>query len=126
MEHLEAILIPLASFWMVFMIIKTSLDYKTRKSLIEKGMVNEKVRFLSKYEDGFMGSLKWGLVLLGIGFGLLIYKAMPADTFTYRGDEEVFAFGMMSLCAGVGLIAYYFIAAAMSRKKPDSGQDREI
>jgi hypothetical protein len=126
MEHLEEILIPLASFWLIFMIIKTSLDYKTRKSLIDKGMVNEKVRFLSKYENGFMGSLKWGLVLLGIGVGLLIYKIVPASTFVYRGDEEVFAFGMMSLCAGVGLVIYYFIASSMSKKKPESGQEREI
>jgi len=126
MEHLEEILIPLASFWLLFMIIKTSLDYKTRKNLIDKGMVNEKVRFLSKYEDGFMSSLKWGLVLLGIGLGLLIYKLMPAGTFVYRGDEEVFAFGMMSLFAGIGLIIYYFIAAAISRKKPQDGQEREI
>jgi hypothetical protein len=122
MEDLVAIIVPLGAFWLVFMIIKISLDYKTKKALIEKGQVNENIKFLAKHQNGFMSSLKWGLVLLGVGIGLMGYKFIDLGTYSRRGDEEVVAFGLMALFAGIGLVVYYFIAMKMS--KQDKLEDR--
>jgi len=116
----EAIIIPLASFWLIYMVIKISLDYKTRKALIEKGMINENVKFLAKIQNGFMSSLKWGLVLLGIGLGALIYRVIPMDRYSDYRHEEVM-FGLMILLAGLGLVIHYLIAAKSSRQNEDSG-----
>ncbi|HER00211.1 MAG TPA: hypothetical protein ENO22_12800 [candidate division Zixibacteria bacterium] len=116
MGQLEEVLIPLGAFWVIYMVIKISLDYKTKKALIEKGQVNENIKFLARHQNGFMASLKWGLVLLGVGIGLLGYKFAELETYDVRGDEEVLAFGMMALFAGIGLVVYYFIALRMSRE----------
>jgi hypothetical protein len=116
----EAIIIPLASFWLIFMVIKTSLEYKTRKVLIEKGMINENVKFLAKIQNGFMSSLKWGLVLLGIGLGALIYRVIPTDRYSEYHHEEVM-FGLMILLAGAGLVIHYLIAARASKHNEDAG-----
>ena len=114
MEHPEAVIIPIVSFWTVFMVIKTSLDYKTRKHLIEKGLVNKNVKFLQNFEGGFLSSLKWGLVLLGIGAALLITKIADYDF------EDEATFGAMFLAAGIGLVIYYFFAMFQAKNNPQN------
>jgi len=99
-------------FPIFYMMLKAILDYAARKKLIEKGMVNENVRFLAGYEGGFLSSLKWGLVLIGIGVALLIARIAQYDI----EEEGVFVFGLMFLMAGIGLLVHYFIAAQKSKE----------
>jgi len=113
----ESIIIPLGMFFITYIIIKASLDYKTRKHLIEKGLVNKDVKFLSGFEGGFMSSLKWGLVLVGIGFALLISRMVDRDV----ADEVMF--GAMFLAAGVGLVIHYFVAMTQARNNPNGKSD---
>ncbi|MBD3219212.1 MAG: hypothetical protein GF310_13130 [candidate division Zixibacteria bacterium] len=117
MEDFVAIIVPLGAFWLVFMIIKISLDYKTKKALIEKGQINENIKFLAKHQNGFMSSLKWGLILLGAGIALLGYnKLTDVGIYSGRGDEEVLALGMVALFAGFALVVYYSIASKKSKE----------
>jgi len=119
MGDLEEVLVPLAAFWLVFMIIKYSLDFKLRKKLIEKGLVDEKVRYLWRYQNGVMSSLKWGMVLVAVGLGFLAYKIAP-DAYWRDGEPEVFTFGVMLLLAGIALIVYHIIAPRISKSHEDN------
>ncbi len=114
MGDLEEVLVPLAAFWLVFMIIKQSLDYKMKKRLIDKGLVDEKVKYLWKYQNGVMSSLKWGMILVAVGIGFLAYQIAP-KSYWADGEPEVFAFGIMLLLAGVALITYHIIAPRISK-----------
>jgi hypothetical protein len=105
-------LVPITIFIVFAAIVKIVSDNKVRRLAIEKGMVNEDIKYL--YHDRFEGqipsSLKWGFVLIGIGLALFIGQLFPYDI-----TDEVTLGGMFFL-AGLGLVIYYFIASRMVKK----------
>jgi hypothetical protein len=96
----------------IYFIIKLSLEYTTRKKLIEKGLVGEDIKYLfnSNGRDRYLpSSLKWGLVLLFVGAVTIFLKLLPG----YIEGEVIF--GAMLIAAGAGLLVYYFLAAAKAK-----------
>ena len=59
-------------FGTMILITKLLVDYFTRKRLIDKGLVDEKVKFLynGSSHSRALNNLKWGMVLIGIGTAL--------------------------------------------------------
>lgn len=120
------------AFWDVFPVIiifptfalmfKWYFEYRTRKQLIEKGLVDEKVKYLqfNRWDQFAPGSLKWGLVFLFVGAAIIILRIISE----YIPGEIIL--GTILLAAGLGLLVYYLIAdAAMKRhqqnQKPFEG-----
>jgi hypothetical protein len=99
-------------FVSVIVLIKLLSDNKIRSKLIDKGMVDENVKFLffDRQEFRAPAALKWGMVLIGIGLAFIIGQLVPADI---SGEVTV---GCMFLMAGLGLIIYYFLAKSMSKQ----------
>jgi hypothetical protein len=94
-------------FGTFFLALKSYLDYRTRKQLIERGKVDETVKFLYQNQGEALvpSSLKWGLVALGIGLAVLIGQLfVPWD---YQGEVTI---SLMFIFGGVGLIIHYIIA----------------
>lgn len=106
------LLVPITFFLAVVMIIKIISDNRLRQRLIEKGMVDENVKnlYASSMDIQPLSSIKWGLVLIGIGLALLINRLWPY----YFSDEA--ALGLMFLFAGLGFLIYYFIAQRQFKK----------
>ncbi len=83
--------------------------HRERMAIIEKGIVAEDVRAL--YQRGFwrpspLSSLKWGILCVALGAGLLtglwtheVYRT--ADGFTV---------GLVAIFGGVGLLIFYALA----------------
>lgn len=113
---MEGLLVPIAFFFTVAAIIKWAMDNKTRRLLIEKGMVDEKLKYLFSEPPQSLSSIKWGLVLIGIGLALMI-----GQIFRYEISNEV-TVALMFLFAGVGFIVYYFIAKSKLRESKTEGQ----
>ena len=109
-------------FWDVFPVLvifptfglmfKWYFEYRTRKQLIEKGLVDEKVKYLqfNRMEYFAPSSLKWGLVLLFVGVAIIFLRIIAE----YIPDEIVL--GAMLIAAGLGLLVYYLIADAARKK----------
>jgi hypothetical protein len=108
------VLIPIASFIMIAVVVKIISDHKIRRQLIEKGLVEEKIKYL--YPSSFqpLASVKWGLVLIGIGAAFLIGRVFE------RGLSEEITVGLMFLFAGIGFIIYYVMA---KKQLEESGRD---
>lgn len=117
MQNMVEIIVPVASFIFIFMLVKYFLDYRTRQKLVEKGLVDEKVKFLfaEKMDAQFMSSLKWGLVLIGIGIAVFIGQSVHTDK-----SEEITA-GAMFVLAGLALLIHYGIANRLSKKSKSNG-----
>lgn len=100
-------LIPIVLFIMVPIIIKISGDINIRRKLIETGNVNESARYLftDSFERHVPSSLKWGIVLIGLGTAILIGQLVP-----YHISDEV-TISCMFIFAGLGLVTYYVIAS---------------
>lgn len=78
------VLIIFPTFGLMF---KWYFEYRTRKHLIEKGLVDEKVKFLqfNKMEHFAPSSLKWGLVFVFVGVAIVILRVISP----YVPDEIV-------------------------------------
>ena len=107
-------LIPISFFAMVYGIVYLIIRRKERLALIEKG-ADASIFESSKKEPS---SLKWGLLLIGIGVGILLGKVLAVYT---RLNEEAAFFSMICLFGGIGLIIFHVIAhKCMERPQPKS------
>jgi hypothetical protein len=94
--------IPIAFFAMVFGIVYLFVRNKERLALVQKGA--DATIFESSKQPS---SLKWGMLLVGIGTGILIGKILAIYTTL---EEEPAFFSMIFLFGGAGLIIYHLIA----------------
>ena len=94
-------------FVVVPIIIKMLSDNKTRRMLIAKGLVDEKVKylFMNKPKEYVSSSLKWGMVLIAIGLAVFVGQMAPKEL-----AEEV-TIGAMFVLGGLALVIYYAIAS---------------
>ncbi|MFH1699388.1 MAG: DUF6249 domain-containing protein [Candidatus Zixiibacteriota bacterium] len=107
----EIIIVPVIFGVFAFM-LKCWLEYLLKSKLINRGMVDEKVKFLNfnNYEKYTPTSLKWGLVFILVGLSLLVIQVFPG----YVEPEMIF--GVILVAAGAGLLIYYFVAGSLRKK----------
>lgn len=103
---MEAALIVGIVFASIVAIVKIIADNSARRRLLEKSASDiEATKALRLHPEMVnLSSLKWGMVLVGIGLAWLISRWMPY----YWHDETVV--GLMFLMAGIGMLVYYPIA----------------
>lgn len=102
-------LVPIACFAMIFGIVYIVVRRKERLAMIEKGADP------SIFERGSKAptSLKWGMLFVGIGVGILLGKIFAA--YSCLG-EEASMFSMICLFGGLSLVIYHFVERAMVKK----------
>lgn len=102
-------------------IIKTITDYKLKRRLIEKAEVNEgfstaleeSMKSISpRVEQNRYPTLKWGLVFLSVGAGLITLHFMDYNM------NSTLPFGIISASAALGFLVYYFVVK-QDLKKPE-------
>ena len=105
-------LVLVGFFAFVLGITKVLSDNWTKRKLIEARVSDDVVRTLFRKENDpeMFASLKWGIVLVSLGVGLLVSQSLPA-----RFDEPL-AWGVVLVFGGAGLLAYYAIASTLVRR----------
>lgn len=91
--------------------------HRERMALIEKGIVNEDVKYLYSHPRiSPYSSLKWGLMFLFVGIAIAV--AMLWETYTEV--TEAIYFALIFIAAGAALIVFYKIALKRLREgEPD-------
>ena len=106
----------------IISIIKLITEYKLKRRLIDKAEVSEGLStaleesmksIAPRYEQLRYPTLKWGLVFLFAGIGLII-----VDFIEYDLRRSSLPFGVISASIALGFLIYYFL---MKREinKPD-------
>jgi len=103
-------LFPISFFAMVYGIVFLFIRKKERLALIAKG-TDATIFEINKKATS---SLKWGLLLVGFGVGILLGKILAVYTTL---DEEPAFFSMICLFGGIGLIVYHLIAHQFEKNK---------
>jgi hypothetical protein len=105
MANPNEVLIPIVVFAGFAFIIKIILDYATRRKLIDKGMVDESIKYLylARPEGQVASSLKWGMIAIGIGAAIFVGQMVRPSL------QEEITIGCMFLFGGIGLVIYYAI-----------------
>jgi len=102
----EEVLIPITMFAGGFAMVFGIVYLKTRENLamLEKGFnPKEHANRPAPYKN-----LKWGLLLIGAGMGLLL--AYILDNYVFmRTDNEAIYFALIGIGGGLGLIGSYKI-----------------
>ena len=98
-------------FASIVVVVYLILRRKERLSLIEKGQPAT----IFETRKNVPQALKWGMLLIGIGVGILIGRIL--SLYTAMGEEESF-FSMVFLCGGISLVLFHFIAGNMEKKDP--------
>jgi hypothetical protein len=85
------------------------LRNKDNMALIERG-INPRESYR---KFGSLTYLKYGLLMIGAGIGLLsaylIDVAMPQPRFGFDMDRPALYFSLIGICGGIGLVISYFI-----------------
>lgn len=95
--------------------IKILSDNRVRNRLIDKGPLDENVKFLYADRTEYRGpsALKWGMVLIAVGLAFLLGQLVP----DYQGEITI---GCMFVFAGLALLLYYVIGGRMLKdNSPD-------
>jgi len=109
MEEMVPMVVVAIIFGSLVAVIKILSDNRIRKNLIESGQVDEKAKYLylkgEKSIPDPLATVKWGMVMIGIGIALLIGQFI--DQFVMYGDAEGITIGLMFLFAGIAFLIYY-------------------
>ena len=105
-------------------IVRIIFDYKIRAKLIEKGMVDENIKFLyaQRPETQSLSSLKWGIILIAVGLPVFIGRVVMIQTVP-QDSADAITIGGMLVCSGLGLCLYYLIASRKMRNIKENGTE---
>lgn len=109
------VFVPLGFFAMIVALVYLRQRNRERLRLIEKGMDAKSFEM----PVSPIRSLKWGIILVGLGVGMLIANALARTV--YFSTEEAY-FAMLFLFGGAGLLIFHFIAG---KQKNNPGQQKE-
>jgi hypothetical protein len=102
----EGVLVPISIFLGGFAMVFGIVYLRTRENLamLEKGLnPKENLNRPAPYKN-----LKWGLLLMGAGIGLLLAYILDQKVFM-TSDNEAIYFALIAIGGGAGLIGSYRI-----------------
>ena len=103
MTDLIPVIAIISVFGSVILFVNILTNYSLKKKLIDKDMVNTDTANLFKKQDSRQSALKWGLIVLFGGLGLIVIDSMGLD-----GDEAM-PYGIEAVSLAIGFLAYYGI-----------------
>jgi uncharacterized membrane protein HdeD (DUF308 family) len=122
MQQLELtpVLILGVIFWGIIAIVREVSQNKLRHRIVDKGLTGVNVQNLFQGWNGGTrhGSLKWGILMLGVGLVLFVSQIISVEV-----SEEA-TIGAMFITAGVCLLVFYFVAPKNGEKAEDKKTGR--
>jgi len=99
-------LIPMVLFVCIVMAIKVVVEARLRKKMVESHVSEDLVKsmLVADEQSRRLSALKWGLVLTTVGVAFGLVSALRLDS------NNPGTFGLLIGAAGVGMLAYHFIA----------------
>jgi hypothetical protein len=102
MKQIIPFLAVIAILIIVAIVISTLFNYRLKKQIMQNGTVNDNVLRLMNKLSGGSDFLKWGLILLFGGIGLIVLEYLP-----FHADESPLPYGVEAIFLAAGFLAYY-------------------
>jgi len=107
---LQGAYVILAIAFGVYLTMRPLMTYLLRRRLIELGQWNEQThRQLEQENQSPTESLKWGLILLFTGIGLIIVHFLPVS------PDSSLPYGVVMVSAAIGFLIYYALVSARTK-----------
>ena len=106
---MEDIIVPIGVIGIIFFgvvsIIRAITDYQLKRKLIQLGHVDkDAVNLLQKSGDNQATSLKWGLIVLFGGLGLIIISITGIES-----QDSALPLGVVAVSVSIGFLLYYYL-----------------
>lgn len=111
---MEDALVTVAVFGGIYFLIKVFTDFLLKRKLIKAGHV-DKAGILdvpkNNNEENSYPTLKWGLVTLFAGLGLIVISVLDTGDNFHRmhGTESLLPFGIELIAISLGFLIYFII-----------------
>ena len=114
------VLVFISFFAFILGTTKVLSDNWTKRKLIEARVSEDIIRALFRKESDpeMFAALKWGIVLVSLGLGLIVSQQLHASF------QEPLAWGVVLVFGGVGLLVYYAVARALLRRDAAAAPQR--
>lgn len=115
MDHnLQEVLMPIAvlgTFGLfVTVFTKTLTDYFLRKKMVEKGLIGDDAsQLLHQQNENKFAALKWGLIILFGGLGLILIELISLDV------NSTLPYGLFAMSLSAGFLVYFYIVQKMNK-----------
>lgn len=105
MEYLVPVLIVGIIFFSIAYIIESTQKHRLRSRIVSSGLTDEKVikGLFAGQKDNKYSSLKWGLIILFAGIGLVVLEFIP-----YNYDSPL-PYGIVGGFIALGFLIYFFV-----------------
>jgi hypothetical protein len=111
MKHIFPFIVIIVFIAAIAIVIISSFNYRLKKRIIESGPIDDNsLKFLGRLSGIESEALKWGLILLFGGIGMVMMEFIP-----YSFDSPL-PYGIETIFLAIGFLLYYFII----RKKQQS------
>jgi hypothetical protein len=110
----------LGSILAIVIVILSILNHRVKMRMIKDGHVDENsIKILSQQNSySKLDTLKWGIILLFGGIGLIILEFIP-DSYDFDRHNDYHGsplpFGVEIVSLAIGFLVYYFIAKSMNK-----------
>ena len=121
METIGTIVIVGTVFFGVFSLIKVFTDYLLKRKIVKAGHIDKAGildPIVSSGEVNRYPNLKWGLVALMAGLGLILIEILDrTGAITWQdGSDSFLPFGIELVAISLGFLIYFFIVNAKNMK----------
>lgn len=108
---MEEVLVPIAVIGTmatgIVTFTKIMTEYFLRKRLVDKGLIGEDAGNILKKQNenaAKFGALKWGLIVLFAGIGLIV-----AELSAFNWETSALPYGVIAVFTSLGFLTYYFM-----------------
>lgn len=104
MKQLAPFIVVIALIIAISIVIVVLTNYDLKKKILNKENMNEEMFLILNNLTGFgTEMLKWGIILLFGGIGLILIEFIPFN------ENSPLPYGVMAVFVALGFLTYYFL-----------------
>lgn len=104
MKNLAPFIVMIAILIAISVIIVVLTNYELKKKILNKENIDDKMFVILNNLTGFGSEmLKWGIILLFGGIGLIVLEFIPYH------ENSPLPYGVMTVFVSLGFLSYYFL-----------------
>jgi hypothetical protein len=105
MKNLAPFIVMIAILITIASIIVVLSNYTLKKRIVDKGPIDEHaLKFLERLTGTGSEILKWGIIILFGGIGLVLLEFVP-----YDANSSPLPYGVEAIFISIGFLLYYLI-----------------
>lgn len=104
MKQLAPFIVMIAILIAISVVIVVLTNYDLKKKILNKENINDKMFIILNNLTGLNSEmLKWGIILLFGGIGLIVLEFLPYN------ENSPLPYGVMTVFVSLGFLAYYLL-----------------